>query len=367
MMNNSFLHYCATVDTPSIVYNKDLLMASVNKIKKLKKLSKNLFVYYAIKANSNEKICKVISQEVDGADVASISELEVALKSEFKNISFNSPNIPFENLKNFNLSNVNLCFNSLSQLEQGVLSGLTSGRVTIRLNYFIQNEINNHRIKSRFGIDVTENNLNELITTYNLTISGIHVHIEEKNIESVKEILKFIDDLLRQESYRNVEIINIGGGFLKILANQISLDIVQSLLRDFCDRHSSRKIIIEPGNAFVRSSAVLVTEVNSVDIVRDKEYYFRNIVVDSSAYNLLSWTRVQLISSTSKSTEKEYHNIYGNTCYEFDIFSEKCYTNKISVGDKILFYPVGAYVENNSKQLHMFSFPEIHYFGFKEE
>lgn len=364
MMNSDFLRFCASVDTPSIIYNKNLLEESVSRINQLKEIADNLFIYYAIKANSNKKICEVISEEIDGADVASISELNLAQNCKFKNISFSSPSIPFESLRNFDLSNVNICLNSLSQLEQGIKSGLIFDKVNIRLNHYFRSTINNQKIKSRFGMDVDNKYFYEIIEKHGLKISGIHLHLEEKTISSLKEIFEFIDIILRKDYFENVETINIGGGFLKILSDSENFKTVKIILQEFCNKYNFCKIIIEPGNSFVRSSAVLVSEVLSADNFSDGKYCFRNIVVDSSAYNLLSWTKVQLISSTTRSNEKKLHNIYGNTCYELDIFSEKVYTHKLSIGDRVLFFPVGAYIENNSRQLHMLDFPEVHYFGF---
>lgn len=77
---------CEGVSTPFYYYDMELLRSTLNEIKECISGS-DVHVHYAIKANGNPEILKVIADSGFGADCVSGGEIEAALAAGFSNDS----------------------------------------------------------------------------------------------------------------------------------------------------------------------------------------------------------------------------------------------------------------------------------------
>ncbi|HGK1109691.1 TPA: hypothetical protein ACJZWS_000850 [Streptococcus pneumoniae] len=66
--------------SPCVVYDFGLLETVLDEFKNQIPVTFNYQLFYAVKANSNEKILEFLVDKIDGVDVASLSELDVAKK-----------------------------------------------------------------------------------------------------------------------------------------------------------------------------------------------------------------------------------------------------------------------------------------------
>ena len=76
---DQLLHVADTVSTPTYVYHADIVRARCREFKAaIGGFSSRLL--YAVKANSNPALLKIIQEEIDGLEVVSAGEVELALR-----------------------------------------------------------------------------------------------------------------------------------------------------------------------------------------------------------------------------------------------------------------------------------------------
>src|SRR3989344_1777660 len=146
--------------TPLYVYDADKI---TNKCKKLKQSIKypETSIHYAMKANSNPEVLKLIKENGLKVEAVSRGEVDLALKCGFKpiDIKFTCSNVNLEELKYVDSKNILISLDSVSQLEKYVKIH-PRGRVSVRINQGIGAGHHSHVITggkdSKFGIDLDQ-------------------------------------------------------------------------------------------------------------------------------------------------------------------------------------------------------------------
>jgi diaminopimelate decarboxylase len=233
---------------------------------------------YAIKANSNIAIVKLLAKEGAGADIVSGGELYRALQAGVpsERIVFAGVGKTDEEIRYALKSNI-LMFNVESSAELLAIDRVAAdlkknARVALRINPDI--DPNTHPYistglkKSKFGISA-ERALDEfkLATTLkNIEIVGVHKHIGSQltQVSPFVEGLKRILELVEQLKGIGVEIryLNMGGGLGITYQDEVPPqpeDLAQAispLLKDL-----KCVLIFEPGRSIVGNAGVLLTKV----------------------------------------------------------------------------------------------------------
>ena len=129
----------------------------------------------------------------------------------------------------------------------------------------------------------------ERLTTSQLKI-GLHNHLSSQNtdIESWRQNLQVIYDLVRQVKENNVNLnsLNLGGGFpIFYTKTSLSLSDIRQVVSEYQqkirDIYPNLEFIFEPGRYIVAESTALVTRVKQQKRFSDKNI----LIVDASAYN----------------------------------------------------------------------------------
>ena len=334
---------------PTIIYSSKIIRRIVKKVNDELNKHSNMNCLYSVKANFNKEIISTLAPLVKGFDVASWKEYE--LVRDFEKAIFAS-GFAFTNEQIVELVNrENFDFVSLNQLKL-VSDKINNQDIGIRISGTIS-ELESMRVEeSRFGFCYPDDVeiLKNICEENNICLKRLHIHLGEKNEkclnDCINEVSKWCD------CFKDICQINVGGGWdylSDVNALQNAIERLSSICRDKC-------IFIEPGSLLVRKAGILVSHVIDYKIKENNEGY---IVVDTSAFNLSSWYTPRLIAvkgGGEKIPFKKY-NIYGNTCFENDVFQ---INQKLSVGigDDLFFYPVGAYYVSTCRKLHNLDFPK---------
>ena len=137
------------------IYGEKILRENCKEIKKLCSLEK-FHIHYAVKANSNIALLKIIRSEGLQAEVISIPELKLAQMAGWKKkeILFSGNNITEEDLNWLVQNQFFICLDSLCQLE--TYFALGGDNACIRINP-LKGEGHHERVitagKVKFGID----------------------------------------------------------------------------------------------------------------------------------------------------------------------------------------------------------------------
>ena len=316
-------------------------------------------ICYAVKANSNLHILKLLSDLGSGFDVVSGNELKRCLlagadknKIVFSGVAKTEEEITLA-IENDILS-INI--ESYGEFERILeVSKELNKKVNCALRVNPDIAIGSHKYiqtgskTSKFGLD-KESALKissqcEVDGPIKLTSVASHIgsQISDENLilESVDYLIEIADELAKNG--HNIEYLDIGGGLGIQYRDEeegspkILLEKVKELLseRDF-------KIILEPGRSVIGTAGILVSKVEYIKEAGEKKF----AIIDAGMNDLIrpslyeAWHKV--IEVNHKNTDLDLYDLAGPVCETGDVLA-KDRNLKIMPGDHVAFMDVGAY------------------------
>ncbi|MGQ9702146.1 MAG: diaminopimelate decarboxylase [Bacteroidales bacterium] len=263
------------VETPCYVYDKKKLLKNIETLKQ--NFSGIAKLFFAVKANTNLVILKLLKNQGIGAEVVSPGEIFVCLKSGYRGdeILYNNVARKIEEIQ-YALNNGIIVFN-FESINQAILLEKAARERNIKINAFIRinpeifSKTHPHLSTgsgfSKFGMTMEEIKENiPLIKKFRYAkLVGIHCHIgsqilsPEPFVRAVKKCKQVIK-LLRKQGFK-IDCVNLGGGFgVPYLPQEKPLDfepIVKSY-RSIKDEFKV-EIFLEPGRFFVANAGYILT------------------------------------------------------------------------------------------------------------
>ncbi|MFN3384221.1 MAG: diaminopimelate decarboxylase [Archaeoglobaceae archaeon] len=353
--------------TPLYVTSKKKLEENIEAYKKAFSGCKLL---YAVKANNNLAIMKIIAKHGFGADVFSAGELYLALLSGFKSedILFNGNSKSDEEIRIGIDAKVKFSVDSLDELSTINKIAKEKGEsveIAFRVNPDIDPKthpkIATGLRESKFGIQVEDaKKAYEIASSMdNVEAKGIHFHIGSQIldtspfVEALRKVGKLAVEL--EDLGISLDFIDMGGG-LGIdyeekgapspfdLANAV-LPVFEEIRRGLKSKVS---LWLEPGRSIVGNTTILLTRVNAV------KKGFKNFVAVDAGFNTLirpamygSYHRVLV---ANKEGEEEIYTIVGPICESGDILARDRRLPRVEKGDLIAILDAGAYGFSMSSQ-----------------
>ena len=238
------------------------------------------FICYAVKANFNEKILKVISELGLGADIVSVGEFKKTLKSGirsnktvFSGVGKTDYEIKFALKRNIKQINVE-SEEELKEIE--IQSKILKKRpnISLRLNPNVDakthDKISTGRLEDKFGIN--EEKVISIFKKYknnkNINVNGISVHIGSQicKLQPFKKAFRKLRDLVLLLRKQNIFVatLDLGGG-IGIVYNEKKDKIFKiSEYARLIEKYFSDlglEIILEPGRFLVGASGILISKV----------------------------------------------------------------------------------------------------------
>ena len=279
MISKTTIEKLRKIETPFYYYDLDILRSTLDIVKKESENS-GYKVHYAVKANSNPKILKIISSYGFGADCVSYNEIDAAMTAGFKpsEIVFAGVGKTDKDIRSALKAGI-FCFNCESIPEIEVINELASifnktASIALRINPYI--EAHTHKYittgieESKFGINTWE--LDDLIKKLekfnNIRLLGIHFHIGSQitRMSVFKSLCSRINELQEWFSSHNINlpILNVGGGLGIDYENpDKNPDFPEyfSLLHEFIDLRPGQELHIEPGRSIIGQCGSLISKV----------------------------------------------------------------------------------------------------------
>lgn len=348
-------------ETPCYVYSKRAITNNWNAFNEALLNSHKAFkIFYAVKANSNLAILRLLATLGAGFDVVSGGEMErvLAAGGRAEDIVFSGVGKTTKEISRA----INLDINSIHiESEQELLrvNDLAKNKnklvnIAIRVNPGIAGGshpyISTGSKNNKFGIDF-DNSLavyKQASSLSHIRIKGIACHIGsqltslEPFLNAIDQLLLLVDSLKQQQI--NLEYIDIGGG-LGICYNDETPPSAQEYVDAVVDRikHSNLELRIEPGRSIVASAGAILTKVEYLKATANNNF----AVVDVAMNDLLrpslyqSFHSVVPVHLSSPASEQDYA-IVGPICESGDFLA----TNRkmrLSAGDLLVIKDCGAY------------------------
>ncbi|MHC1623604.1 MAG: diaminopimelate decarboxylase [Candidatus Methanospirareceae archaeon] len=361
-------------------YGTPLYITDENKIRDSFRSYKNAFetantdIYFAVKANGNLAILRILADEGAGADVFSGGELQLVRLAGIPRdkILFNGNSKSEEELRAAVESQVKVSVDSLEELQTlSVVAGEMGkeAEIAIRVNPDVSPKVNPKIATglrtSKFGIPFYEmlSACEGAARLPNIAIKGIHCHIGSQILdvsvfkEATEKMMQLVEGLYEQGI--ELEFVDLGGG-LGIAYNKqkeaapTPKDLAGMILPTFEAKMNSLginlKLILEPGRSIVGTASILLSKVNTV-----KQAY-KNFVAIDAGFNLFlrpvlydAYHEV-VVANKLNEPASVLSTVVGPVCESGDIIAKDRMLPEVKRGDLIAILDAGAYGFSMSSQ-----------------
>jgi diaminopimelate decarboxylase len=322
--------------------------------------------YFAVKANGNLTILRILAKEGAGADVFSSGELIVAGLAGIprEKMLFNGNSKGVRDHRAALASGIRISVDSreeLDSLSQTATKAGCEAEILFRINPDVSPrthpKIATGLRSSKFGIPSEQ-----VAETYRKAIKlpgirpvGLHCHIGSQ----ILDVSPFIEAMTRMmdvaEQVVNVggdiNAIDIGGGlgiqYHRDTPAPTPADLSAGVLQIFKERCRglgiNPKLILEPGRSIVADTTIMITKVNVV-----KRAHVNFVAVDAG-FNVLARPMLYgayhhvVVANKAERRPEETYTVVGPICETGDVLAKDRVLPKIERGDILAFLDAGAY------------------------
>ncbi len=352
------------VGTPVYVYDKDRIVAQINR---LKTAFKNLpyQLHYAMKANENPEILKIIKENHLGVDAVSVNEIKHALSLGFdKNQIIFTPSCPSEADLAFAFSHdIHVHIGAVEYFDF-ILKSFPHKAVGLRINPDTKiagnQKIATAHYNSKFGIPVTQLNLIKKYLNAGLKVDSLHLHTGS-DVKTWHDLARSAEVLMDfSKHFPDLKYLDLGSGFkVKYHPSDTEIDLqayagfLQKSLKSF---NRDIQLKFEPGKFIVSNAGVLLVKVNVVKQGYNKKF----IGVNSGFHHLIrpmyydAYHQIVNLSNTSVPTQT--YDVVGVLCEE-DTFAYNRELSPVQKDDILMIENAGAYGYVMASQYNLQSLP----------
>lgn len=354
-----------SIATPYYYYDTQLLRKTLEVIKQECEKHENFHVHYAVKANANPKILRIISQYGFGADCVSGGEIKAAIEAGFPADKVVYAGVGKSDWEiNLGLEKGIACFNvesiaELEVIEELAVAANKTANVAFRINPNIgahtHANITTGLAENKFGIAMQdmENVIERATTMKNINVVGLHFHIGSQILDmgDFKALCNRINELQAQldKHHIHVQSINVGGG---LGVNYDSPD--RQPIPDFKEYfhtyakqlrlREGQQLHFELGRSVVAQCGSLISRVLYVKQGSHKQF----AILDAGMTDLIRpalYQSLHKIQNLSSSEPTETYDVVGPICESSDVFAKAIDLNKCHRGDLVAIRSAGAYGE----------------------
>ena len=366
-----------SIQTPFYYYDTELLRQTLQAIVSEARKHDGFVVHYAVKANANPKILRIIREAGLGADCVSGGEIEASIKAGFANSKIVYAGVGKSDWEiNLGLEHDIFCFNVESIPELEVINELAAAkgkvaRVAFRLNPNVgahtHANITTGLAENKFGIAMRDmvSVIRETERLPNVKCVGLHFHIGSQildmgDFEALCNRVNELQDELERHRIR-VEHINVGGGLGIDYAhpNRVSIPDFKSYFDTYAKKlklRNGQTLHFELGRAVVAQCGSLITRTLYIKEGATKKF----AIVDAGFTDLIrpalyqAYHKIENITSEEPS---EAYDVVGPICESTDVFAKQIDLNRTKRGDLLAIRSAGAYGEIMASQYNCRKLP----------
>ena len=356
MTNQDLLNIAGEFGSPVYVYNAEKISSQYKHLADAFKQVKRVKFHYAVKANSNLSVLKLMNQLGAGLDTVSIQEVKLGLESGAKpeNIIFTPNGVSLQEIEEVAKMGVQINIDNLSILEQ-FGTNHPNIPVCIRINPHVMaggnTNISVGHIDSKFGISIHQMPLLlRIVENTGMHINGIHMHTGSDILDI--DVFLYASEILFQaaKNFKNLEFIDFGSGFkVPYKTGDIETNVeelgkkLSKRFNDFCVEYGRElTLAFEPGKFLVSEAGKFLVRVNVVKQTTSTVF----AQVDSGFNHLirpmLYGASHEIENISNPSGKERFYSVVGYIC-ETDTFANNRRIKEITEGDILAFHNAGAY------------------------
>ena len=354
--------------TPFYAYSRQYMSDRVALLRKT--LPAEVHLHYAIKANPMPAVVRHMAALVDGLDVASAREMQVALDAGVRPdlISFAGPGKSIAELERAAAAGIVLNVESPTEIERLATIAQHTGRrpqVAVRVNPDFELKTSGMKMgggPKQFGIDAEQ--VPEILGRIGqlpLEFVGFHIFSGSQNlraeaiVEAQQKSLALAIQLARHAP-APVRILNIGGGFgIPYFPGEKALDLepVAANLRTLVPQAKAAlphaQLVIELGRYFVAEAGIYVCRIIDRKISRGQVFLIadgglhHHLAASGNFGQVIRKNYPVVIGNRVRGTEREVASVVGPLCTPLDLLADRMDLARADIGDFVVVFQSGAY------------------------
>ena len=366
------------IQTPFYYYDSEVLRQTLKAINEEAGKHEGFVVHYAVKANANPKILRIIREAGLGADCVSGGEIEASIKAGFPASKIVYAGVGKADWEiNLGLDNDIFCFNVESIPELEVINELAGkkgkvARIAFRLNPNVgahtHANITTGLAENKFGIAMRDmlTVIEEASKMEHVKFVGLHFHIGSQILDMgdfqalCNRVNELQDELERHRIH--VEHINVGGGLGVDYEhpNRLPIPDFKAYFDTYAKKlklRNGQTLHFELGRAVVAQCGSLITRTLYIKEGATKRF----AIVDAGFPDLIRPALYQAyhkIENITSEEPKEAYDVVGPICESTDVFAKQIDLNKTKRGDLLAIRSAGAYGEIMASQYNCRKLPK---------
>jgi len=365
------------IETPFYYYDTRVLGDTLDAVREAMRTHDNYHLHYAVKANANPKLLKIISGNGFGADCVSGGEIQACLAAGFpagKIVFAGVGKADWEIEQGLDAGIFAFNVESIPELE--VINDIAAGKdVVAKVAFRVNPDVGAHThanittglAENKFGIAMGD--IEKVIAIADgmkhVEFIGLHFHIGSQILEmddfaALANRINELQDRLEAQGII-MKNINVGGG-LGIDYHNPSENPVPDFKAYFetysklLKLRSGQQLHFELGRSIVGQCGIMVARTLYVKEAAVKKF----VIVDAGFTELIRpalYDAYHKIVNLSRIGDEEMYDVVGPICESSDVFGKDRMLAKTKRGDLIGFYSAGAYGEVMASQYNCRQLP----------
>jgi ornithine decarboxylase len=360
---NKVLNFIAISDEPSpyLIIDRDIVS---EKISIIGKNISNSMVFYAVKANPDIEVLKLINSLGAGFEIASEGELRIlqSLGVEPERIITSNPIKTFKFLEDAVRYGIKYyAFDSKSEVEK-LAKYAPNCDVYVRLS--VPNEGSEWPLSRKFGVELDEaSDLLVYAKKRGLNPVGITFHVGSQcnNIYNWITALHKAKELWEVSEQKGIKLkmLNIGGGYpISYTREVIDIESIEKKINMVISKNfpNDIKVFIEPGRAVIGDAGIYVCTVIGKAIRNNENWLYIDVGVFNGLMESIGGIKYKYVVGSRG--EKKKWVIAGPSCDSFDVIDKEAELPEPEIGKRILILSSGAYTISYASEFNGFSIPK---------
>ena len=367
LKKDKFLNLANKIPTPFYVYDQEGMDESIESfVASFQRHIPNFQSYYAVKLNHHPLIVSRAVEKGMGLDVASIRELNIALKAGAEKIVYYSPAKSGNDLK-YALKHADKVRIHIDSFRELHLLGKLASKLKIKIEVGIRIHTPVHGLWTKYGIPLQSLRKfwKEASKYPFLKLNGIHFHRSRNKtvsfyVNTIRDLANYLKENFTSDQLKSVALVDFGGGFehcesegvivrkglhwpkYKIPKNITTEEYARAIgnsIKKYFDPIINAIYLSEPGRYICNNAMHIVL---SVADMKDKENYILN-----GGVNMVGWQKFEkeyfpLVNITHPSKIERKCRMWGNLCTTWDIWGYYYHGSKLQEKDVIVVPCQGA-------------------------
>lgn len=349
--------------TPLYVYDAEKILRQYKKLRSAF-AGFPLRILYAMKANSNSAILRLLHNQGAFLDAISLGEVRIGLQAGYKpsEILYTPNSVAFVEYQEAVKLGIVVNIDNIGMLEHFGHEYGSSAPCSIRINPHVlaggHSHIQTGHIDSKFGISIHQmRHVQRIVKAHRMKIIGLHMHtgseiVDERTFIASAEIL-----FETAKEFDFLHFLDFGSGFkVKYRADDIETDVVsfgRALAKRYKEftREYGKKVELwfEPGKYLVSEAGVFLVNVNVVKQTPSTVFVGVNSGFNHLIRPMFYDAHHEIVNISNPKGVERVYSVVGYIC-ETDTFAADRKLHEVRVGDILCFMNAGAYGYSMSSQ-----------------